>query len=294
MNAIVYEILPAERTALTGCVRALLARLAQAPQLTVTCAANAAAYRLLEAEDPALFAQLRAAFLAGRLSPACAVSAPAETGAAFAAFAARMQADQTYFETTLGQGCDTAVLLPGSRPALLPQLLVMSGLRFCILPGAAEIAAPAPLFWWESADGARVLAACEGAAAQPLKGDETAAMAAGAWFRAQCAQPLDLPTQREDAPAQPLQGLPLLEGIRITGDGIALLDAVSDGDGRRLFLAETAGREVTACVLCDAPQCGFYADFLPYALKVFAIDRDGFVTDTDFYAPPCAPEGEDA
>ncbi|MBQ6267003.1 MAG: hypothetical protein IJK64_04455 [Clostridia bacterium] len=294
MNAIVYAILPAEKTALTACVRALLARVAQTPQLTVTCAADAAAFRLLEAEEPALFAQMRAACLAGRLSPALAVSPPAETGAAFAAFAAQMRAEQTCFETTLGQGCEAAVLLPGCRPALLPQLLVMSGLRFCILPGTAAFAAPAPLFWWESADGARVLAACEGAAVQPLNEASETAMAAGAWFRAQCTQPLDLPTLREDAPAQPLQGLPLPEGFRMNGDGVELLDAVSDGAGCRLFLAETAGREVAASVLSDAPQFGFYADFLPYALKVFEIDQDGFVTDTDFYAPPCAPEGEDA
>ena len=294
MDPIACIVLPKTRQALPACARALLARLDQAPQLTVTCAGDVDAYLQLAEAAPALFDAVRAACLAGRIAPAYAVAAPPENAAAIAAFAAKAQEAQTFFETHLGQRCETAVLLPGERSARLPQLLVKCGLRFCILPHTAGIPAPAPLFWWESADGARVLAACEDEAVLPLEAAGETAISAAAWFRGQCLLPLDLPTLREAAPA-PLQGLPLPAGLRIDGDGIALLDADLDANGSRLLLAETAGRFVAAFAVCAAPQFGFYADFTPFEIKCFRIDRTGFAEETDFPAPlPRVAAEEDA
>ena len=293
METMAFVVLPKETDALTACVRDLLARLDAAPQRTVTCAGECADYLRLASAEPGLFDAVRTACLAGRIAPAYAVCPPAWETAAVAAFAAKAQAEQTFFETHLGRQCETALLLPGCRPAQLPQLLVKCGLRFCILPGETDFPAPAPFFWWESADGARVLTACEGEAVQPPEAAGEAALAADDWFRAQCRLPLDLPTLREAPPAPALQGLPLPAGLRIEGAGIALLDCALAPAESRLLLAETAGNAVAASVVCAAPPFGFYADFTPYEIKMFRIGPDGFAAETDFPVPQPRPAAED-
>lgn len=288
MHPVTLICLPADAAALTACVHATLDQLAAAPALTVSCAADAARCRLLAQADPAAFDALRAASDAGRIEWIYDVPAAAQA----AAFAAAARADLTYFAETFGQRCETAFLRVPGCPATLPQLLTKSGLRFCILQPAAGVAAPAPQFWWDGAGGARLLAVCGDPAIRPLAAADTAGQGATACLRALCMQPLDLPTLRCRVPETAQTALPLPAGMRIEGDGIALLAAASEADGTALLLAETAGRETAAAVMNDAPEFGFYADFQPYELKAFLVDAQGCVAETDFLCR--RPAGEDA
>lgn len=53
-----------------------------------------------------------------------------------------------------------------------------------------------------------------------------------------------------------------------------------DGSGDVVIrLKETAGKEKTLFVMCDALNAGFRCQILPYELQTFRIDKDGFVTE---------------
>ncbi|MBO5411163.1 MAG: hypothetical protein J6A60_07885, partial [Clostridia bacterium] len=56
-----------------------------------------------------------------------------------------------------------------------------------------------------------------------------------------------------------------------------------DGSGDVIIrLTETDGKPVKAAVVCDIANAGFYADFRKFEVKTFRIDKEGFVTETDF------------
>ena len=65
-----------------------------------------------------------------------------------------------------------------------------------------------------------------------------------------------------------------------------IADAVKfceDGSGDAVIRCrETAGRAVTAMIKCDMLDAAFYSDFYPTEIKTFRIDKDGYVTETNF------------
>lgn len=56
-----------------------------------------------------------------------------------------------------------------------------------------------------------------------------------------------------------------------------------DGSGDIIMrLREINGRAVKAAVVCEAADAGFYADFRKFEIKTFRINKEGYVTETDF------------
>ncbi len=56
-----------------------------------------------------------------------------------------------------------------------------------------------------------------------------------------------------------------------------------DGSGDIIMrLRETDGKAVKAAIVCDIADAGFYADFNKFEIKTFRVDKDGYVTETDF------------
>lgn len=56
-----------------------------------------------------------------------------------------------------------------------------------------------------------------------------------------------------------------------------------DGSGDTIIrLCETEGKPVKAAIVCDIINAGFYADFKKLETKTFRIDKDGYVTETNF------------
>ena len=73
--------------------------------------------------------------------------------------------------------------------------------------------------------------------------------------------------------------------ISIDKDNISLLSLkqCEDGSGDVVMrLAETAGKKVKTAVVCDIFEAGFYADFNAFEIKTFRINKDGYVSETDF------------
>ncbi|MCR5040601.1 MAG: alpha-mannosidase [Clostridia bacterium] len=61
-----------------------------------------------------------------------------------------------------------------------------------------------------------------------------------------------------------------------------------DGSGDVILrLYETSGRAVKTAILCDAADCGFWADFAPNEVKTFRVDADGKAAETDFLEGIC-------
>ena len=65
-----------------------------------------------------------------------------------------------------------------------------------------------------------------------------------------------------------------------------IVDAVKfceDGSGDAVIRCrEVAGRAVNAMIKCDMLDAAFYSDFYPTEIKTFRIDKDGYVTETNF------------
>lgn len=56
-----------------------------------------------------------------------------------------------------------------------------------------------------------------------------------------------------------------------------------DGSGDIIMrLREINGRAVKAAVVCEVADAGFYADFRKFEIKTFRINKEGYVTETDF------------
>ncbi len=56
-----------------------------------------------------------------------------------------------------------------------------------------------------------------------------------------------------------------------------------DGSGDAVIRArETSGKAVRAMIKCDMLEAAFYSDYYPLEIKTFRVDKDGYVTETDF------------
>lgn len=73
--------------------------------------------------------------------------------------------------------------------------------------------------------------------------------------------------------------------ISIDKENISLMSFkfCEDGSGDAVIrLAETAGKKVKTAIVCDIIDAGFYADFTPFEIKTFRVNKDGYVNETDF------------
>jgi alpha-mannosidase len=141
--------------------RAALERIDEYPDFVFTC--DSVAYLAwIEEHDPDLFAQLREQVRAGRfeivggwwVEPDC--NLPGGEGfARHALYSQRFLADR--FGMIASVGCNVD---PFGQNATIPQLMAKSGMdRYVFMrPQPHEMQLPGPTFWWEAADGSRVLA----------------------------------------------------------------------------------------------------------------------------------------
>ncbi|GHF53459.1 alpha-mannosidase [Deinococcus metalli] len=141
--------------------RSALDRLTEDPDFIFTCS-SAAHLAWIEANEPEMFAEIRARVHEGRwalvggwwVQPDCHL--PGGEG-----FARQALYGQRYFHSRFGRTA-TVGYNPDSfgHAATLPQLLLASGVtRYTFMrPGPHEQALPGRLFWWAAPDGSRVLA----------------------------------------------------------------------------------------------------------------------------------------
>jgi len=70
--------------------------------------------------------------------------------------------------------------------------------------------------------------------------------------------------------------------IKIDSDEVELVEfkLAEDYSGDAVIrLRETAGKEKSLFVMCDALEAGFRCEILPYEIQTFRIDKEGFVTE---------------
>ena len=73
--------------------------------------------------------------------------------------------------------------------------------------------------------------------------------------------------------------------ISIDKSNVSLLafKLCEDGSGDVIIrLCETEGKPVRAAIVCDAVNAAFWSDFRKLEIKTFRIDKDGYVTETNF------------
>jgi alpha-mannosidase len=140
--------------------RAALQRIDEYPDFVFTC--DSVGYLAwVEEHDPELFAALREQVRAGRfeivggwwVEPDCNIPG-GEGFVRHALYSQRFLADR--FGTTASVGCNVD---PFGQNATIPQLLAKSGMDSYVFmrPQRHEAALPGPTFWWDAADGSRVL-----------------------------------------------------------------------------------------------------------------------------------------
>jgi len=128
----------------------------------VFVASSAAFYAWIERGDPAMFAEIKQRVAEGRweivggwwIQPDC--NLPGGE-----AFVRQGLYGQHYFKEKFGVTARTGYCVDAfGHHAVLPQILRKSGLENYVFarPSPAELETPGRLFWWEAADGARVLA----------------------------------------------------------------------------------------------------------------------------------------
>jgi alpha-mannosidase len=137
-------------------------RLAEYPDFVFTCDSSLF-FRWVEESDPALFEQIRERIAEGRfqviggwwIEPDCNVPC-GESFVRQALYGQRYLREKFGITATTGANIDSF-----GHNATIPQILRKSGVDSYVFlrPGPAENAdLPAPIFWWESPDGSRVLA----------------------------------------------------------------------------------------------------------------------------------------
>jgi alpha-mannosidase len=136
-------------------------RLEEYPDFVFTC--DSVVYlQWIEESDPELFAKIRERIAEGRfhviggwwVEPDCNIPS-GESYVRQALYGQRYLHDRFGITSTTGSNVD-----PFGHNAMLPQILRKSGLDSYVFlrPGPNELALPGQYFWWESADGSRVLA----------------------------------------------------------------------------------------------------------------------------------------
>jgi alpha-mannosidase len=142
--------------------RSALDRMTEYPEFIFT-AGSAAYYEWVERTDPAMFDEIRRRVDEGRwelvggwwVEPDC--NLPGGESLVRQALLG-----QRYFESRFGRTAETGYNVDSfGHTAALPQLLLNAGLRNYVFmrPQPHEMDLPGEVFWWESADGSRVLAA---------------------------------------------------------------------------------------------------------------------------------------
>ena len=140
--------------------RSALDRMTEYPEFIFTCD-SAAYYEWVEEIDPEMFAEIKARVDEGRwelvggwwVEPDCNLP----SGESFVRHAL---IGQRYFESRFGKMATVGYNVdPFGHHAMLPQILAKSGMHSYVFmrPGPHEKRLPAPIFWWESPDGSRVL-----------------------------------------------------------------------------------------------------------------------------------------
>ena len=140
--------------------RSALDRMTEYPEFIFTCD-SAAYYEWVEEIDPEMFAEIKARVDEGRwelvggwwVEPDCNLPG----GESFVRHAL---IGQRYFESRFGKMATVGYNVdPFGHHAMLPQILAKSGMHSYVFmrPGPHEKRLPAPIFWWESPDGSRVL-----------------------------------------------------------------------------------------------------------------------------------------
>ena len=140
--------------------RSALDRMTEYPEFIFTCD-SAAYYEWVEEIDPEMFAEIKARVAEGRwelvggwwVEPDCNLPG----GESFVRHAL---IGQRYFESRFGKMATVGYNVdPFGHHAMLPQILAKSGMHGYVFmrPGPHEMRLPAPIFWWESPDGSRVL-----------------------------------------------------------------------------------------------------------------------------------------
>src|SRR4051794_1639147 len=141
--------------------RSALDRMNEYPEFIFTCD-SVAYYEWIAEIDPAMFEEIRQRVAEGRwelvggwwVEPDC--NLPGGES-----FVRQALVGQRFFLREFGKIATVGYNVdPFGHNAMLPQLLHRSGMDSYVFmrPGPHELALPAPLFWWESADGSRVLA----------------------------------------------------------------------------------------------------------------------------------------
>jgi alpha-mannosidase len=141
--------------------RSALDRLDEYPEFIFTCD-SAAYYEWIEEIDPAMFAEIAARVAEGRwelvggwwVEPDCNIPG-GESFVRHALLSQRFFLERFGRIATVGYNVD-----PFGHNAMLPQILRRSGMDSYVFmrPGPHEMRLPGPVFWWQSADGSRVLA----------------------------------------------------------------------------------------------------------------------------------------
>ena len=141
--------------------RSALDRLGEFPQFIFT-ASQAAVYNWIQESEPALFAAMQQQVAAGRwavvggwwMEPDC--NLPSGES-----FARQSLYGQRFFQDAFGRPCSVGYCVDSfGHHAMLPQLLKQGGLDAYVFMRPNKIenpACPPGPFWWESADGSRVL-----------------------------------------------------------------------------------------------------------------------------------------
>ncbi|MEO3778718.1 glycoside hydrolase family 38 C-terminal domain-containing protein [Micromonospora sp. B11E3] len=140
--------------------RAALQRIDEYPDFVFTC--DSVGYLAwIEEHDPELFAALREQVRAGRfeivggwwVEPDCNIPG-GEGFVRHALYSQRFLADRFGMMASVGCNVD-----PFGQNATIPQLLAKSGMDSYVFmrPQAHEAELPGPTFWWQAADGSRVL-----------------------------------------------------------------------------------------------------------------------------------------
>lgn len=141
--------------------RSALDRMNEYPEFIFT-SDSAAYYAWIEEIDPEMFAEIQARVTEGRweivggwwVEPDCNIPS-GESFVRHALISQRYFLEKFGRIATVGYNVD-----PFGHSAMLPQLLRRSGMDSYVFmrPGPHELPLPAPVFWWESPDGSRVLA----------------------------------------------------------------------------------------------------------------------------------------
>jgi alpha-mannosidase len=141
--------------------RSALDLMREYPELVFTCD-SAAYYEWIEEIDPGMFDEIQARVAEGRwelvggwwVEPDCNIPSGES-------FVRQGLISQHYFLEKFGKVASVGYNVdPFGHNAALPQILRKSGMDSYVFmrPGPHELTLPSPIFWWESADGSRVLA----------------------------------------------------------------------------------------------------------------------------------------